>query len=453
MDVRHTPALNNKKSSRLRTVVSILVMYLIWSFDFRASSEQTYAIYIQSTAVLASMWAFFERMGRPNWALPKELNLVLSIFFVFVVESSILGIINRQELVLVGSLALPIILFIMFSIYSYDVFLRVESIQKNISILIYIVIFGVLARFIIAFGLHGLAVEEVRYQILSGATTMAAAATVASFFSTFSFQIAVLTALNFFAIVLSVTRTEVAVIFVMASSLILAAPKVLLRFTILFRILAICGVIFPAFLFAELYETNLVSRWIDRLTVADSLGYDVTTATRRAEVDWQIEVLSSSPFAASFGLGIAAPNRLTGLFAAILRDTPGLQAEADVVDIGYGHNIYTGVLYTGGLLFGGMMNFAFLLLLIKAFKTLSAATLHMKRSKAAYVAVWGSLTVIGVVTMGFLGGVLGDRGTAIWFGTGVGMMFAGAKAIHPVRTDLLAKAATLPTTPIPALGG
>lgn len=425
------PSYRSSAVRRLRSETPwIYALYGLWTLDYRAGADDRIAIVVQVLVLVVSGTAFGLRISYRNLRIPNVLRIVCGVFIAFAVESSLSGLWAGQTFYAVSALALPLFLFVMYALYAYDLFSKVRDPTVVINTLITVLVVGVVARFFIVVAILKIDLVDVRYEILSSGAIAAAAAMVASLFSSFSFYAAILSMANTVSIILSVTRTYVALIAGMIVSMIVLCPKFLLRFAILRRIGAAICLVIPVALYSLASDDGAGSRWMMRLSNVEYIGFDVTAAARKAEVASQFDALSTSVRGEFFGFGLAAPNTLSGFYAALIRETPGVQGEADLVDIGYGHNIYMGLLYTGGLLFGGSMVATLLFLVFHASRTIYLLALRMKFVPFAFVAVWGALTILGFSIAGMLGGILGDRGYAIWFGTSVGMMVAARKRLR-----------------------
>jgi hypothetical protein len=403
---------------------SLYALYGLWMLDYRADSGDSIALVLQLLALAVSLVTFGLRLGRRDLRIVGALKPIVGVFVLFNLWASVSGLALGQQVYAVASLSLPLAMFVMYAIYCHHLFLTLQDPGKTIRTLTKLLTVSVVAKFFITVFILRIDLSEVRYQILSAGNTAAGAAMVASFYSRFFTEGIVLAIANLAAMFMSVTRTNIGIVAILMGLFLTFSPKMALRYFVLRRFGAALLLAVPLGAYALTSGNDVVSRWSSRLSHAEEMGFDVTAATRRAEVEAQFEALSDSFRGAAFGFGLAAENKLSGFYAALIRDTSGLEKEADLVDIGYGHNVYTGLLFTGGFVFGGMMNATLLYLVYIAARTIYKLAAEMRSSEFAYAACWGALTVLGVSIMGALGGTLGDRGTALWFGTAVGMMLA-----------------------------
>lgn len=116
---------------------------------------------------------------------------------------------------------------------------------------------------------------------------------------------------------------------------------------------------------AAVFEPEIAARWITRLGSSDRIGFDLTGATRIAEATYQIQRLAQDSLGLFFGFGHAAETYFAGPAAKLVASVLGASG-ADYSGHGYGHNFYVGLVYVGGLLFGGPVILSFAAMLLKA---------------------------------------------------------------------------------------
>ena len=126
----------------------------------------------------------------------------------------------------------------------------------------------------------------------------------------------------------------------------------------------------------------------------------------------------------AFGNGLAAETSLIGPEAFLAGQLVGRISVISIHSNGFGHNNHLSLLFIGGLLAG----LPFLLLLfLNAISALRLTWILLRTGTLAdtvvYTGVWGSLIIIGLVTIGFVSGIFGDRATSLWYGIGTGMFY------------------------------
>lgn len=187
-------------------------------------------------------------------------------------------------------------------------------------------------------------------------------------------------------------------------------------------IISLITIIF-SLLFIQLVEISLPSKggpglfemWTNRLFgSSDQYGFDLTTASRLAEYNNQMEKLFSSPFNMLVGNGLGSPYTYSGMYADLVASILGNDAIPD----GYwngGHSIWVYTLYSGGLLFG----FAFICLLIYwAYLSMSSLkNAHkIKNLSERHILVTIASGFLCILSTGFTGFPLGSRPAAFLMG-------------------------------------
>lgn len=278
---------------------------------------------------------------------------------------------------------------------------------------------GMLLNFLLVAAIDGIDFSTIRYQVLTGATPLICAHVIVRLvFGGMRPWTLVMTFVYLAFVILSVTRTHMAVAMAVLSFVLIFSGFWLLRSG---RI-ALQGVMVIMFVLVGialgLYLPGApIERWAERLTVAQQHnGLDVTAITRVGEANYQINQLKSSISGLFFGFG-AAPNSYDDANARIIAFLLGEKA-AYYSEIGIGHNNYVGSLYVAGIVGGGtglLVQFLTLLhvgpLIRKIIQNSNSETLALLSAP---------LGVVAFMTYGLLGGTMGSRSACLTFGLAIG---------------------------------
>jgi hypothetical protein len=230
--------------------------------------------------------------------------------------------------------------------------------------------------------------------------------------------------INLFIILLSVTRTELAIIAGQVASAFVASPGIFMRPASLKKMLGVLMLVSIVIAVDYGSGAGLTDRWISRLTVAHAKGSDPTALTRIAETNFMMDSFSSSFEHTLVGNGLAARTQLTGYEAALAGSLVGMGSVTSVHSIGFGHNNYASILFIGGIVVGGpLLFFTFL----SGFHAIALMRKLLKKNTYSepfvYIGVWGSVITIGMLIQGALGGIYSDRAICLWCGIGAGMLY------------------------------
>jgi hypothetical protein len=400
----------------------ILFMFLApWTFDYRAEVGDSIAIFIQVFALGASLIGFVTSLVfLPATFLTKEMRFVSLALMTYITGAVVVGLFEGQDFRGVITLALPTLLLLM-GVKAIPAILKsTTDLRQFIRDLSAIALFGELFKLIWYFGIYDASILEVRYQILGSGVIFLSAYMLGRFLTRLSFRDVCIALIHFGSIILSVTRSQLLVLGAMFAANLLMRPQLILSKAVLSRIVA---AIFTAIVLvsASVVSGNVFAeRWVERLiTAPNEIGLDVTAATRLAEVEFQLSALMESPKAFLVGHGLAAKNQLVGFYYELVREAIG---PYELEDIGFGHTLYTSILFQSGILFGSLALIALVYLFAKAIVSLKVFAPRASRSDVAFIGLWGASCVIGTSIFGFVGSSLGDRGISLYFGTATAMM-------------------------------
>lgn len=338
----------------------------------------------------------------------------------FLGASLISGILNDQAVRRVLSNGFPLVNFAV-ALVAFAEFSRNE---KEASELIQALLFGAVAsvvfKLMFAFSYYNLSLEDARYQVLSGAIPLLFSYSVAGLILGRTRFALMSLALVFSAVFISVTRTYLLVFAVAYAAVLVSLPLSgmirSLKRVGLYLALVVLGSVVIFFSMPEVLD-----RWLSRLGAESKFGFDLTAATRIAEAHFQVQELGRNTLHLLFGFGQGAETRMSGYSAQLVQSVLGTDA-VTWQGSGYGHNLYVGMFYVGGVIFGAIL-FSFLVYiagygLIGAKKACSRGG----SSRQQFLAVWGFSSFCGYLTFALLSGTLGNRSYSFFFGVSAGLI-------------------------------
>lgn len=399
-------------------VVMLSVCCLPWSFDFRANEGESFASIIQSIAVLSTIVIFLCAIFLyPVFEIPRSMGMCLISLLMYLSESSLTGLILGQSITTIAPLAVPTLLFLLGSLLSYAACAKLESGERPLKIVISVAVISAVNHVVVTFFFRNETIQETRFEVLGSGTTFVSAYMISKMMNKLYIFDFLVFFLQVSTVALSVTRTVLVVAAAMLGSLIGLNPLLALRRRFVFRLcslIALIGVVGLAGVFAN---NEVAQHWTQRLFQADQFGYDVTELTRIAEINYQVSTYFESNISIFFGHGLAATNHLVGDALTIVQSIIG---QYELEDIGFGHNLYTSMLFQSGMIFGvlGVVALAYL-----GFRSGVYIMKFHTTTSFGQAGLVASLATIGTIVYGFLGSPLGDRGTSLFFGVSVGIMF------------------------------
>ncbi len=400
-------------------LLNIVFLYPL-IFDFRSTqSSDKIIIYMISLSFLIGSILIISNYKTIN---KKSFYFIIP-FMIFLLAGMIRSLIENHSITLIFSSALPMVFFILSVVIASSINIRDQ--KSVLNFLYMIVIFLILAaffKFIFSFYYYGLDLSNVRYQIISSGLPLLFSYGVTSFFFQKQRFGTVALLIPIIVVFISITRTYILVyLAIFFYSIFTLSPKrTFKKYLFLLTILLIVLIALYFFL-PEIYN-----RWIVRLFtgIEDSGGVDITYITRIAESKYQIDTLFSSLINLLFGLGIAAETAFSSEYKNLLdlvyRDY------TDFHSIGYGHNVYIGILFISGLPIGLIMIYR---LIIEPLKIRKEFLKKRKRKKtlADFTIMWGGSASFGYLVYGFFGGTFGDRLGAVAYGLAFGIAFLGIR--------------------------
>ncbi len=399
---------------------SIVLLPVMIDYKGPVSTSAFTAMYAAITvAHLLAVSYFLIKHGIPRNRLALYSCLVSGVFvFTSVASSVTLG--HKAEDIIRG--IVPILMF-------FSTIVCVGSISnsnhKHIDLWIATVAaacFGTFANLMLVLLLQGFNPATIRYQILGGFTPLLVALTLATLVYGGAKAWALISiTVNAFLILFSVTRTQIAVALAVTASLLLFAGTNLTRAPQVWKNMGLAAVALAAFVaVASTLPGAPLERWAARLMITDeaSRRVDITAVTRKAQTDYQLEMMSSRPVQALLGFGVATESGFTSSGAAIIYELLGYQ-EAVYRDDGVGHNNYIGSMFVGGIIAGGAM------IAFKIFSLFISANAIRRTSRSpepnTYLEISIPLCVVAYLAFGLLGGYFGSRSASVCLAVAIGI--------------------------------
>jgi hypothetical protein len=404
-------------------------------FDFKPPQNSLITVLIQFGLFTVSTLGILVLLMRYRFDLTiKPSTIVKCVLGLFVIHTFTVGLIKDQTFYRLFANSLPFFLFG----YSLLIWSYVESrripLEQTAQFLAVLACITLVSKPLITLATIELSWETVRYQILPECMPFfLALSVVVIVFRMPRWTWAVLPwtlALCF----LSVTRTNLAVLALCFLLVVLTRPREVFSARVLARgglaLTALTTLVVAA---ALLLPGNFAERWTDRMFSSnDEVAGDVTGLLRIAEVHYQFSRLVESPENLIAGSGLAAESGISGPAAERAAVTQGSRIyQYEVSQIG--HNAYTSLIYFGGAIVG-------VGIVLMLFWMAMQALLILPRISSPFVFAF-CLACLAFVAQGFLGGVLGSRQGAMFFGLCCGATLAARarslvvkQQVRPVRS-------------------
>jgi hypothetical protein len=287
---------------------------------------------------------------------------------------------------------------------------------------------------VIGFALTGVAVAEIRYQILSPVILLFEAILLNQLLvEKRRTAFAVIALLACLAVqILSATRSTLlgfALIFIavvwISSRSIPQLAKNSIRYSAALGIVAA-----GALSVAMLFYPEIIDRWLARIFSFQDHGVDVTSVSRIAEAEDQLNQWGESLVTLLIGKGYGAP------FGYASRHLLDLSAVTPMADLMYqsataaGHNFYVHSLFAGGILFGLALPAA---IIYAAFRGMNASRRYIKvfgTHPMAMTLSRSTLMLVAAIGQTIGGNPLGPRYSGLLLGIAFGMLAASYRHLY-----------------------
>lgn len=389
-----------------------------WLLDYRPLEGDHLAPILQAISVTISAVCIAHYLAGER-VLGRRARVSTMILLGFTVFAAAIGFARDQALSTIAATAVPILLLVGGLVLTYDAFVNAKSTEQARSIVLTLAVTSlVLKPFLHFYTTDNFSLENVRFQIVSGSVVLVLAHCLISFFTRtrpvdlliFSLVIAIVAA--------SVTRGYILVgvamlVFNFGLSWSGLNTKRILRFGF-----AVGASVLLIGVAAEDSCQVVVSRWQERMTPSDAVDFDLTTASRLAEVAFQTDSITSSWDRALFGNGMAAPTFGSGEYAELFYS---VFPDEDRFSVGFGHNSVVSILFVGGVVAGSIV-LALALYWIWLASMFTRRWLRTTANIDSFVGCWASSSVVGALALTFSGGIFTQRAESLHLGVSLGML-------------------------------
>jgi len=423
--IRRTSDKPTLLARRLLGFFATLIM--ICALDFKSESSGAAALFqgliylvylISLAAILAVAVRYQIRVG--------SLCVLIIAILLFVTESSLVGLYANQ---------VPYFIFtnwlgpFIYATAAIATFIVLQAARENLVSFLSIVrtsclVFALVHFFVVLWVRGGIDLSVSRFEWLNAAVIPSLGLMAVAIVCRLRKSEILILMLQLTFTMISVTRTLLVVMAAQIAIVFVARPSLLTGRAPLRAILILCLSAVTLLGLDTLAGTGLTARWVDRMTVSEKFGYDPTALTRNAETEYMLQAFTASTGSVLFGNGLGAYTRLVGRDAIIVGEAMGYGV-VSFGDVGIGHENHVSILFVAGILGGGG------LLLVQVLNSFQGIMLirRLTDTATAYdndlvrIGVWGAVIVIGVFTVGFLGGTINDRPMCLWYGVGTGMLY------------------------------
>lgn len=397
---------------------NILFFCMMFSliFDYRRSDVDS-----SSLVVILSLINVFCSSSLILLIKKFEKNVIYTLLpiwtFIFISISS--GIMRDQSIYSVLAQILPAIIFLQ-AAFVCSSYVPYNSNSDNfLNIIALSAIFSGIWKFLFSFSYLDLNLEDVRYQIISGATILLFSYAITSFVIKKRKYMWLSLFLSLGVVFISVTRTYILVFLFSIFVTTLALPSSRLKNHFFKGIFLLIVLIFSIFLL-QIFVPSVDDRWLERIFSYQSTGgEDLTTLTRIAEINGQIKYMKEDILGFIFGFGIAAPTEWSGIELTHIYALLGAGAESR--GYSYGHNFYVGCIYVGGIIFGTLLIAILLYAPLKGQIKLKRVYYYLNDSER-FLAMFSICAILGYSAFGLLGGTFGDRVMSFYYGIAFGLL-------------------------------
>lgn len=411
---------SNQTNGKAITLKNLLLFGMLFTlvFDYRRSVADSSSLVVFLS--LINIFCSASLILIINNYKKKILLYFFPVIF-FILTASLSGIARNQTVYSVAAQIIPAIIFLQTAFVFSSILKTNENDSYILNLIVLSGIFSSIWKLLFGLSYTGLNLEEVRYQIISGATIMLFSYAVASLVVEKRKYMWLSLFLSLGIVFLSLTRTYI-LVFVFASFFaMLSLPSNRIKANLIKSFSMILVFVLIVF-FLQLFFPSISDRWVQRFFSYQSTGgEDITTLTRIAEINGQIQYMKNDILGFIFGFGIAAPTEWSGIEMSHLYRILGIEAEAE--GYSYGHNFYVGCIYVGGII-AGLLFISLLLFipLITFFKI--KRTFNFLPQNERFIALFSLCAVLGYSFYGLLGGTLGDRSMSFYYGIVFGLLLS-----------------------------
>jgi hypothetical protein len=436
--------LHLRKSEARALVSPYALAIMVWALDFKAAASGSAASFQAVILfIYAALFIWISVTAARQDARAGSLWVLLLWTAVFVIDSSIVGLIENQTGYAILVNVIPAFIYISAAALTLvTLTASKDRLPEFIDAVSTACLVFAAVRIAMVVVMRGtINVADSRYEVLSGSVIPSLAIIGIALVQKLSRLDVFALTFNLFVTLLSVTRTLFLILAIQLASVFVARPSVAFKSSTFkgLALLALAALVIGAVDIGT--GMGLEDRWIQRMTVSQWMGADPTALTRSAETHFMMESFEATTDSLLFGNGLAAVTSLTGPDAARAARLVGW-GSVNIHSVGFGHENYASILFVAGLLGGGgflIMQFLNGLQSVALIRRIQADPV-LYGDAAAHIGVWGALIVIGMLTNGFLAGTMADRDSCVWYGIGTGMLY-WARGLRR-KTDLAGEPGT-----------
>lgn len=405
-------------------MLKIFFIFFPFAFDFRGLEEGggvvQYLIYL--TVVVSSVLLVFLKK-------PPFFNKYFSVFRILFLTGLFISIVNTWLRDVdfgnhVRVLSLYVLLYLGCCV---GYLLRFYFGESELDI-VFVLGFLASALFSFAYGLisTGLSLLEIRFQILSPVILPALGYITFRYLSGMRliWLHGVIYFISLAVMLVSMTRSAMLGLFLMTCYLFWLVPrrKHAEGFSFLIKtfLVLLIAVFLSLFIPSEFYD-----RLFERVFGSyESYGFDVTTLSRLAELDFQIDALTDNLINLIFGLGLGAPYSFA---EAYFRDLAMVMPMSELQDINWwamGHNFWVYSLFAQGIVVGLFIPGVLLYFLFNGTILFKVLIAHRGFDDDVKFLGVGLALLAGILSTTIGGNPMGPRYSSLIFGVGLGIVMS-----------------------------
>lgn len=391
----------------------IFIAGTLFALDFRSEEGAYFDEILSLLACIFSACYILVQKRLPiyvfRWLMP---------FALFIIFGSMRGLVGDQTLMELIVSLLPMLIFFVSTI----VFAVLANREDRLFLLKLVCWVSVIAAIIVftrtyIININDLDQENIRWRMLHLSLIVIFAYGLCGMLYMKVYLFRFCLALSISVVFLSLTRTFLVCFIIMWLLALFTLPgrDKLRTMAISFGFILVCS----SLLYMNLETTSF---WGARLVTLSLTEVDLTIATRLAEVQHQISLLTATPINLLFGLGFGAESGYKGVFADIIYARLGEGSIEDKGINGFGHNMYFGFVYVGGI-FGLMCLYRLITLFhasVKIFKNNKALN-RVGTNELFFICM---LSLGGILTYGLAAGIFNVRSMSFITGMTCGLLLS-----------------------------
>jgi hypothetical protein len=415
--------------NRLKIGEKIILWVYIFSFafDFRGETGGSFIQFIFAGISLISGVSFYlyGRLFKHSSKMALTLKKIILLWWFYLLTTIVTAIISGVLLERYIRILFPYLLLGMSLLIIRNMQIRNINPYEILKPLLFAGIASTLWSIIYATSISGIDISSMRYQILSPALPfiigyMFVRLAIRKQFDLFSMLIL---SIAIISILISVTRSFIIVfVFVMLGLVLISSTKqVIKRLSYITIIGAV--IVISTWIVTEQLRPGFTQVWIDRIVnqKLDS-GSDATYLTRLAEVNGQLNALTSDITPLLFGKGFGSEYRWDPKYFAELSTIHSVVFLETKMPWYPGHFMWIYSLYASGLLFGWIMPFIFLQAMFRSMLVARKLNLFNERLLQQLGAV-PFFVILSYFGYSLTSNVLAPRFSALILGLMLGMAY------------------------------